>query len=70
MFMTASNQGEKPGSIDKLAFSITDIANRLGLSERTIHRLVANGSLRSIKAGRRRLIPRDSLRELLNGTAG
>lgn len=52
-----------------LAFSISDTANKLGLSERSVHRMVARGELASIKAGRRRLIPRESIRQLLSGQA-
>jgi excisionase family DNA binding protein len=52
-----------------LAFSIADTANKLGLSERSVHRLIATGALGSIKAGRRRLIPRESIRQLLTGQA-
>jgi excisionase family DNA binding protein len=54
---------------EALAFSIADTANKLGLSERSIHRLIATGALGSIKAGRRRLIPRESIRQLLTGQA-
>lgn len=60
---------QNAGSAEKLAFSIADTANKLGLSERSVHRLVAKGELGSIKAGRRRLIPRESIRQLLAGQA-
>lgn len=57
----------KPEASDRLAYSIADTADKLSLSERSIHRLIANGSLISIKAGRRRLIPRESIMQLLTG---
>lgn len=57
----ASKQG------DVLAFSVAETANVLGLSTRSIHRLIASDSLRSVKAGRRRLIPRESIAKMLNG---
>jgi len=52
-----------------IAYSIRDTAERLCLSERSVHRLVASGALGSIKAGRRRLIPRESIKQLLTGQA-
>lgn len=53
-----------------IAYSIRDTAERLCLSERSVHRLIATGALGSVKAGRRRLIPRESIRQLLTGQAG
>jgi excisionase family DNA binding protein len=54
---------------ERFAYSIADVAGRLGLSERTIHRMISTGAMRSIKAGRRRLIPREAVRQLLTGQA-
>lgn len=54
---------------EPLAYSVADVSIKTGLSERTVHRLVANGSLASVKTGRRRLILRESLRQLLTGQA-
>ncbi|MCP4385323.1 MAG: helix-turn-helix domain-containing protein [Hyphomicrobiales bacterium] len=40
-----------------MTLSISDTAQRLGLSERTIHHLISSGEIVTIKIGRRQLIP-------------
>jgi excisionase family DNA binding protein len=50
---------------EPLVDSINDAAVRLGLSRTTLYELMASGQLRSIKVGKRRLIPRDAQRDLL-----
>ena len=52
-----------------IAYTIDDVARRLRCSERHIQRLVAAGTLRSLKAGRRRLIPRSALLHWISGGA-
>jgi excisionase family DNA binding protein len=47
--------------------SVSDAAIRLGLSRTTLYELIASGRLRSVKIGKRRLIPRDAQHELLAG---
>jgi len=51
-------------SID--ALDIRTAANRIGISSRTLHRLVRTGELRSIKLGRRRLVRVETLRDYLD----
>jgi excisionase family DNA binding protein len=48
-----------------LAVPINEAARRLSLSPRTVATLVATRQLRSVKIGRRRLIPVNSLRDFL-----
>lgn len=57
---TAECSGSEP-----LAVDCTTAARLLSISERKLHYLVADGSLPSIKLGRRRLIRMDDLRALL-----
>jgi excisionase family DNA binding protein len=52
-----------------IAYTVDDVARRLRCSERHIQRLVAAGTLQSLKAGRRRLIPRSALLQWLSGRA-
>ena len=49
---------------------ITDAADYLGLSERTLERAVARGRLRSSTIGRRRLLHRDDLDAFARGATG
>ncbi len=44
---------------DVVLASIPEFARRTGLSARTIWRLVDNGSIPSLRVGRRRLVPCD-----------
>lgn len=54
-------------STQVLTTSVSDIARQLGLSERTIHRLIRSGEIASFKIGRRRLIPVERVRAWLSG---
>jgi excisionase family DNA binding protein len=55
--------------LEPIVDSIADTAVRLNLSRTTIYELIAKGQLRSVKIGKRRLIPRDAQRELLASVA-
>ena len=50
------------------ALSIADVSARLGLSQRTVQRLIASGEMPSVRFGRRRLIPTAALAEKLAGS--
>ncbi len=52
---------------NKMAFSISEAAEQLGLARSSLYGLLAKGSLRSVKAGGRRLIPVSSVEEFLQG---
>lgn len=47
------------------AYGPDDAALRLGLGRTTTYRLIREGSLRSIKVGRRRLVPAEEIRRFL-----
>ncbi len=49
----------------RLAFSPVEVAAALGISRELVDDLIRTGQLRSIKAGRRRLISRKALAEFL-----
>jgi len=49
----------------KLAYSIPEAAQALGIGRTLAIKLVQQGQLRSIKLGRRRLVPAEALEELL-----
>jgi excisionase family DNA binding protein len=53
----------------RLAFSPDEAAAALGISRELVHDLIRTGQLRSVKAGRRRLISRQHLDEFLAGDA-
>ena len=54
--------------IDKLAYSITEVATSLGLSPSSIWKLIALNKLKAIRVGRRTVVPRSELdRVLSNG---
>ena len=50
-----------------LAFTIPDAVQASGLPRTTIYELIGKGALEARKAGRRTLIPADSLRRYLDG---
>jgi excisionase family DNA binding protein len=47
-------------------YSIKDVVVRTGLSRSTIYEEMASGRLRSVKVGRRRLIPEVALAEYID----
>jgi excisionase family DNA binding protein len=51
----------------RLVYSIVETAHALNLSRATLHRLLAEGKIASIKIGSRRLILRSSIEDLLRG---
>lgn len=53
--------------MDKLAFSVEETADALGVSRDLIYDLMATGRLGFIKAGRRRIITRKHIEAFLNG---
>jgi excisionase family DNA binding protein len=52
------------------AVTITKAAELLGLPERTVRLYVARGDLPSCRLGRRRLIPLEAIRRLVESAAG
>jgi excisionase family DNA binding protein len=48
-----------------LARSLDEAARLLGVSRRHLERLIGDGRLRSVRLGRRRVIPHDALEDLL-----
>ncbi len=53
--------------IQDACISLGHLAERLSLSQRTIHRLIKRGELPTLKIGRRRLVRLADLRKWLNG---
>lgn len=60
-----SRQWSHPPNRQRLTLSIAEVAGVLGLSERFVRSLVANGEISSIRIGRRVLIPAASLQRLV-----
>jgi excisionase family DNA binding protein len=54
---------------EKRAYRINEAVAAYRLSRSTIYKLIAAGTLRTVKIGGRRLIPRDALEALLNEDA-
>jgi excisionase family DNA binding protein len=53
--------------IESALIGISHLAERLGLSRRTIHRILARGELPSLRIGHRRLVRLSELRHWLDG---
>ena len=51
--------------VTRLAFSVDEAAESLGVSANTVWKLIRDGVLRKVKVGRRTLIPATSLEELV-----
>jgi excisionase family DNA binding protein len=54
-----------PDDDDAVAYSIQEVADRLGIHRTTVYDLIATGRLGSVKLGSRRLIPRAAVLALL-----
>jgi excisionase family DNA binding protein len=53
--------------IERDAFSVAEAAQRLGISRAHIYNQIVAGKLRTLKIGRRRLVPARALIEFLEG---
>ena len=53
--------------LESALIGISHLAERLGLSQRTVHRILARGELPSLQIGRRRLIRLSDVRHWLAG---
>lgn len=51
----------------KLAFSVEEAADIIGISRRTIYELIRTGDLGSVKIGSRRLIRQSDITRFLDG---
>ncbi len=58
---------ERSAFAERLAYSPDEAAELLGISRELVHDLLRTGQLRSVKAGRRRLIARHHLEAFLAG---
>jgi excisionase family DNA binding protein len=54
---------------DKRAYRINEAVAVYRLSRSTLYKLIANGTLRTVKIAGRRLIPRDAIEALFEGGA-
>jgi excisionase family DNA binding protein len=59
--------GPGPAEPERLAYSVDEAAQVLGVARETIYELIRSGELRSRKAGSRRIIGRHHLLEFLDG---
>ena len=51
--------------LEKLAYSISEVAKTLGVSSRTVHSIIKRGELSHFRVGVRVLIPADALRQFI-----
>ena len=65
--MTSVIEPDEPAS--RLAYSVQEVAQALGISRDMVNDLLRTGQLGSIKVGRRRLISRNHLERLLESGA-
>jgi excisionase family DNA binding protein len=62
MELTESKEGTMT---ERLAYSIAEAAEAIGISRDTVYRLIQRAEVHSVLVGKRRLIPRASLLELM-----
>lgn len=55
----------KAKGIQKLAYNLGEAATALGVTYRAVYRMVRSGQIRSVRVGRRIIIPRSAIEELL-----
>ena len=67
MMTISDNQSAKP-ALPKLAYSMKETAQVLGVSYITVHRLIKRGLLRSSSALRHKLIPVTEVERFLKST--
>jgi excisionase family DNA binding protein len=57
------------GSTKRLAYSVEEACQALGIGRALAYELIMSGRIHSIKVGARRLIPASALAEFLGGAA-
>lgn len=60
---------EHQGEDDRVTLTVDEVAKLLGISRWTAYECVRTGELPSVKFGRRVLIPRHRLQQILDGEA-
>lgn len=65
-----SAQSSNSAAPDRLAVSVNEAARLLGVSRDLVYDLVARGELPAIRLGRRLVVARRSIQELLAGQLG
>ncbi|HWG75555.1 MAG TPA: excisionase family DNA-binding protein [Steroidobacteraceae bacterium] len=53
--------------VPRFAFSVAEASQSSSLSRRKLYELIDAGHLRTVKIGKRRLVPRDALEQLCRG---
>ncbi len=51
---------------NRLTLSVQEVADQLGVSKPTAYGLIDNGTIRSIKIGRKIIVPRDAVTDFLS----
>jgi excisionase family DNA binding protein len=64
-----TRESDKAFGLSRRALSPEQAGEVLGVSRSMIYHLMRTGELRSLKMGRRRVIPVDAIEDLLNGRA-
>jgi excisionase family DNA binding protein len=65
----ARKEGDSKLDGKKLAYSVEEACQALGIGRALTYELIMSGRLHSIKVGARRLIPASALAEFLGGAA-
>jgi excisionase family DNA binding protein len=60
-----SEMGAKRTEMERLAYGVAEAAKALGISYGALYALIKSGHLRAVRIGRRIIIPRSALEELL-----
>lgn len=66
MTNTTPNEAHSTLTLPQLVYSPKAVESLLGLSKNTVNALLRSGRLRSVRVGRRYLIPREAISEFLN----
>lgn len=53
--------------MEKLVFSIQEVAEMLGISKSYAYELVRNGTIPALQLGRKRVIPKEEFKKWING---
>jgi excisionase family DNA binding protein len=68
---TPKRRQRQPAAIPptKLAYSVVEFAQAIGISRPTVYVMIQRGQLRTVMIGRRRLIPASEIDRVLSGAA-
>jgi excisionase family DNA binding protein len=64
---SAASEEKRMNTEDRMLYNVNEVASRLGIANSTVRAMLADGRIKSVKIGDRRLVPAETLRAYVDG---